>query len=223
MRDYAWLSSYCLNRFGGVAELEARLPQPRSAEALRALGDDRYLSLIALRVFRAGLKHSLVDAKWPAFEEAFFAFDPHKVVLMGAEHLERLMQDSRLIRHLGKLKSVPRNAQFILDVARDRGSFGQLIADWPSSDIVGLWKYLAKHGSQLGGLSAPRLLRMMGKDTFIPTDDLVAALKAQGIVDKAPTSQKELAAVQAAFNQWQAESGRPLCQLSVMLAHTVNH
>ena len=223
MRDYAWLSSYCLNRFGGPAELEARLPQPRSAEALRALGDDRYLSLIALRVFRAGLKHSLVDAKWPAFEEAFFAFDPHKVVLMGAEHLERLMQDSRLIRHLGKLKSVPRNAQFILDVARERGSFGQLIADWPSSDIVGLWKYLAKHGSQLGGLSAPRLLRMIGKDTFIPTDDLVAALKAQGIVDKAPTSQKELAAVQAAFNQWQAESGRPLCQLSVMLAHTVNH
>ncbi len=156
MRDYAWLSSYCLNRFGGPAELEARLPQPRSAEALRALGDDRYLSLIALRVFRAGLKHSLVDAKWPAFEEAFFAFDPHKVVLMGAEHLERLMQDSRLIRHLGKLKSVPRNAQFVLDVARERGSFGQLIADWPSSDIVGLWKYLAKHGSQLGGLSAPR-------------------------------------------------------------------
>ena len=223
MRDYAWLSSYCLNRFGGLAELEARLPQPRSAEALRALGDDRYLSLIALRVFRAGLKHSLVDAKWPAFEEAFFAFDPHKVVLMGAEHLERLMQDSRLIRHLGKLKSVPRNAQFVLDVARERGSFGQLIADWPSSDIVGLWKYLAKHGSQLGGLSAPRLLRMIGKDTFIPTDDLVAALKAQGIVDKAPTSQKELASVQAAFNQWQAESGRPLCQLSVMLAHTVNH
>lgn len=223
MRDYAWLSSYCLNRFGGPAELEARLPQPRSAEALRALGDDRYLSLIALRVFRAGLKHSLVDAKWPAFEEAFFAFDPHKVVLMGAEHLERLMQDSRLIRHLGKLKSVPRNAQFVLDVARERGSFGQLIADWPSSDIVGLWKYLAKHGSQLGGLSAPRLLRMIGKDTFIPTNDLVAALKAQGIVDKAPTSQKELASVQAAFNQWQAESGRPLCQLSVMLAHTVNH
>ena len=64
---------------------------------------------------------------------------------------------------------------------------------------------------------------MIGKDTFIPTDDLVAALKAQGIVDKAPTSQKELAAVQAAFSQWQAESGRPLCQLSVMLAHTVNH
>ena len=250
MRDYKWLHEFCLNRFGSAKALEAMLPQPRSDAELRALSDDRYLSLISLRIFRAGLKHSLVDAKWPAFEEVFFGFDPEKVVLMGAERLENLMQDARLIRHLGKLKSVPRNAQFILDVRAGRllgspssgaarhllpegeghqtgpaahFSFGTLIADWPVSDIVGLWKYLAKHGSQLGGLSAPRFLRMVGKDTFIPTDDMVAALKAQGVIDKAPTSLKDLAAVQAAFNQWQAESGRPLCQLSVMLAHTVNH
>ncbi|RRV23498.1 DNA-3-methyladenine glycosylase I [Pseudomonas sp. o96-267] len=223
MRDYKWLHEFCLNRFGSAKALEARLPQPRSEADLRALSDDRYLSLISLRIFRAGLKHSLVDAKWPAFEQVFFGFDPEKVVLMGAERLENLMQDARLIRHLGKLKSVPRNAQFILDVRREKGGFGTLIADWPVTDIVGLWKYLAKHGSQLGGLSAPRFLRMVGKDTFIPTDDMVAALKAQDVIDKAPTSLKDLAAVQAAFNQWQAESGRPLCQLSVMLAHTVNH
>lgn len=223
MRDYKWLHEYCLNRFGSAQALQALLPQPRSDAELRALSDDRYLSVISLRIFRAGLKHSLVDAKWPAFEEVFFGFDPEKVVLMGAERLENLMQDARLIRHLGKLKSVPRNAQFILDVRREKGSFGALIADWPVTDIVGLWKYLAKHGNQLGGLSAPRFLRMVGKDTFIPTDDMVAALKAQEVIDKAPTSLKELAAVQAVFNQWHAESGRPLCQLSVMLAHTVNH
>ena len=223
MRDYKWLHEFCLNRFGSAKALEAMLPQPSSDAALRALSDDRYLSLMSLRIFRAGLKHSLVDAKWPAFEEVFFGFDPEKVVLMGAERLENLMQDARLIRHLGKLKSVPRNAQFILDVRREKGSFGALTADWPVTDIVGLWKYLARQGNQLGGLSAPRFLRMVGKDTFVPTDDMVAALKAQGVIDKAPTSQKDLAAVQAAFNQWQAESGRPLCQLSVMLAHTVNH
>ncbi|MDF3931728.1 DNA-3-methyladenine glycosylase I [Pseudomonas citronellolis] len=223
MRDYQWLYEYCLNRFGSVAALEARLPQPKSPAELAALGDDRYLSLLSLRIFRAGLKHSLVDAKWPAFEEVFFGFDPEKVVLMGGERLENLMQDARLIRHLGKLKSVPRNAQMVLDVAREYGSFGKLLADWPVTDIVGLWKLLAKRGNQLGGLSAPRFLRMAGKDTFIPTDDMVAALKAQEIIDKAPTSQKDLAAVQAAFNAWHEQSGRPLCQLSVMLAHTVNH
>ncbi|WP_447590450.1 DNA-3-methyladenine glycosylase I [Aquipseudomonas campi] len=223
MRDYTWLHEYCLNRFGSAAALEAMLPEPLSSDALRQIPDDRYLSLIALRVFRAGLKHSLVDAKWPAFEEVFFGFVPEKVALMSAEHLERLMQDTRIIRHLGKLKSVPRNAQFILDVQKERGSFGALIADWPTDDIVGLWKYLAKHGSQLGGLSAPRFLRMAGKDTFVPTYDVVAALQAQKVIDKAPTSLKDLAAVQAVFNRWQEQSGRPLCQLSAMLAHTVNH
>lgn len=223
MRDYKWLHEYNLNRFGSAAALEARLPDARSAAQLRKIGDDRYLSAMAQRVFRAGLKHSLVDAKWPMFEEVFFRFDPKKVVLMGAEHLERLMQDARIIRHLGKLRSVPRNAQMVLDITKEHGSFGNFIADWPVTDIVGLWKYLRKQGYQLGGMSAPSFLRMVGKDTFMPTYDMVAGLNAQGLVDRAPTSLKDLAVVQGAFNQWHAESGRPMCQLSMMLAYTVNH
>lgn len=223
MRDYKWLHEYNLNRFGSAAALEAHLPDAKSSAQLRKIGNDRYLSALSQRVFRAGLKHSLVDAKWPSFEEVFFRFDPEKVVLMGAEHLERLMQDTRIIRHLGKLKSVPRNAQMILDITKEHGSFGNFIADWPVTDIVGLWKYLRKHGYQLGGMSAPSFLRMVGKDTFIPTYDMVAGLNAQDIIDRAPTSLKDLAAVQGAFNQWHAESGRPMCQLSMMLAYTVNH
>lgn len=223
MRDYRWLHEYCLNRFGSAEALEARLPMPLGDNELRALPDDRYLSQISLRIFRAGLKHSLVDAKWPVFEEAFFGFVPEKVVLMGAEHLERLMGDARLIRHPAKLASVPRNAQMVLEVAAEHGSFGAFLADWPGEDIVGLWRYLARHGNQLGGLSAPRLLRMVGKDSFIPSEDVVVALKAQGIVDRTPSSQRDQAAVQDAFNAWRAESGRPLCQLSMMVAYTVNH
>jgi len=223
MRDYAWLLEYALNRCGSRAALEARLPQPVDAAALKAVGDDRYLSLLTRRIFRAGLKHSLVDAKWPAFEEVFFGFDPEKVVLMGGERLERLMQDARLIRHLGKLRSVPINAQMVLDFQRSHGSFGQLLAEWPTEDIVSLWELLTKRGNQLGGLSAQRFLRMAGKDTFLATDDVVAALKAQNILDKAPTAKRDRQQMQEAFNLWQEQSGRPLCQLSVMLALTVNH
>ena len=223
MQDYQWLQEFCLNRFGSQKALEAQLPKPDSPAQLRKLSADRYLSTMALRVFRAGLKHSLVDAKWPAFEKVFFGFDPEKVVLMSAEHLERLMQDTSIIRHLGKLKSVPRNAQMILDVAHEHGSFGNFIADWPVTEITGLWQYLAKKGTQLGGLSAPRFLRMVGKDTFIPTWDVVAALNAQKIVDKVPSSKRDQALVQEVFNQWHADSGRPMCQLSAMLAYTVNH
>jgi len=224
MRDYRWLEEYCLNRFGSRQALEARLPVARSADELRALGDDRYLSMLALRVFRAGLKHSVVDARWPAFEEVFFGFDPDKVVLMSAEHIERLMQDRRLIRHLAKLRSVPRNAQMVLELRQEFGSMGNLIADWPAQDIVGLWRMLAKRGNQLGGLSVPRFLRMVGRDTFVTTADVLAALVGMGVLDRpVATSQRDLATVQQAFNTLADQSGRTLGQLSAMLAFTVNH
>lgn len=224
MRDYQWLHEYCLNRFGSAQALEARLPVPRSADQLRAMPDDRYLSMIALRVFRAGLKHSVVDARWHVFEEVFFGFDPNKVVLMSAEHIERLMQDARLIRHLAKLRSVPRNAQMVLDLSREYGSMGALIADWPADDLVGLWRLLAKRGNQLGGLSVPRLLRMVGRDTFVTTADVLTALTGMGVLERAvASSQRDLALVQQAFNRLAEQSGRPLSQLSAMLAFTVNH
>ncbi|HHX34597.1 MAG TPA: DNA-3-methyladenine glycosylase I [Gammaproteobacteria bacterium] len=223
MRDYQWMLEFGINRFGSLAALEARLPIPATAEQLIAVSDDRYLSLIALRVFRAGLRHSVVDAKWANFEEVFWRFNPDKVVLMSAEHIERLMQDTRIIRHLGKLKSVPRNAQMLLDIRQEYGSFGAFLAQWPEDDIVGLWRYLAKQGYQLGGLSAPRFLRMAGKDTFVLSNDVTAALVAQGIVTKQPTSQRDLAAIQETFNTWRVQSGRPLSQLSMMLALTANH
>ncbi|EGH44225.1 hypothetical protein PSYPI_18251, partial [Pseudomonas syringae pv. pisi str. 1704B] len=56
-----------------------------------------------------------------------------------------------------------------------------------------------------------------------PTWDVVAALNAQDIVDRVPSSKRDQAIVQDVFNQWHAESGRPMCQLSAMLAFTVNH
>src|SRR5437762_12179764 len=88
----------------GAAALEARLPQPRSAAELKAVPDDRYLSQMSLRIFRAGLKHSLVDAKWPAFEEVFQAFEPRRVRAMADEELEALLGDAGRSRRWGRLK-----------------------------------------------------------------------------------------------------------------------
>src|SRR6201997_5676564 len=132
----------------GAAALGARVPQPRSAAELAAVPDDRYLSQMSLRIFRAGLKHSLVDAKWPAFEEGFNGFAPRRVRAMSDEAMEALLGDARLIRHWGKLKSVRDNAAAMIAVAEEHGSFGSWLADWPRSEIVELWETLAKRFSQ---------------------------------------------------------------------------
>lgn len=221
--DYRWLYETVRKRFDSDEALEAFLPRPLSPDELRQLGDDRYLSAMSLRVFRAGMKHSVVDAKWPAFEEAFWGFDPEKLVLLSPEQIDGFMSNDRIIRHRTKLQTIPRNAQFILDVREEYGtSFGEFIADWPSRDIVGLWQLLAKRGARLGGRSAAGFLRLIGKDTFLLTSDVVARLVAAGIVDRTPTSQRDKQQVQDAFNTLQQVSGRPLCQLSAMLSLTIN-
>ncbi len=208
-------------RVGGAKALEAELITPHSADELRALADDRYLSLMSLRIFRAGLKHSMVDAHWPAFEEVFHGFAPRRVWSMNDEELEGLMGEKRIIRHWGKIKAVRENAAAMVPVIDEAGSFGAYIASWPGDGIMGLWNDLAKRFSQMGGNSGPYFLRMAGKDTFMLTGDVVSALVKAKIVKKKPTTKDARAATQAAFNEWATETGRPLCQLSRILALSV--
>jgi 3-methyladenine DNA glycosylase Tag len=205
----------------GAAALEERLALPLGAAELEAIGDDRYLSRMSLRIFRAGLKHSLVDAKWPAFEEVFDGFEPRRVRAMPDEALEALLGDRRLIRHWGKLKAVRDNAAAMIAVAEEHGSFGAWLARWPGTDIVGLWEALAKRFSQMGGNSGPTFLRMVGKDTFILTHSVTTALQRWAAIGGPVKNRQDRAAVQSCFNAWSAETGRPLCQLSLILAASV--
>jgi len=207
---------------GCADALAARLPSPLSSAELCALGDDRYLSLMSRRIFRAGLKHSLVDAKWPAFEEAFLRFDPKRVRALSEDQLDALMRDRRLIRHWGKIKAVCANAAEMGRIADAKGSVGAYLADWPACDIVGLWDELARRFAQMGGNSSPYFLRMAGKDTFILTDSVVTALDRWGAFSGAPKSKFDRAKVQAAFNAWAAATGRPLAHLSMILALSVD-
>jgi 3-methyladenine DNA glycosylase Tag len=221
MKNWTDLCAQALNLHPDLQLDDLLGPLPREASVLRQLPDDRVFSVMTRRIFRAGLKHALVDAKWPAFEQAFYHFNPEAVQEMSDEMLEDLMQNDRIIRHFGKIKATRENAMLMVELAQSHGSAAAMIADWPEEDIIGLWALLKKRGKQLGGNSAAYFLRMLGKDTFMLTDDVVVALKAQGVIDKKPTAQRDLKQVQAAFNEWRAQSGRPLCQISRLLAHSI--
>jgi 3-methyladenine DNA glycosylase Tag len=209
-------------RVGGMQALTNRLPRPKSADELRAVPDDRYLSEMSLRIFRAGLKHSLVDAKWPAFEDVFLGFEPRRVVAMSDEETEALLQDQRLIRHWGKLKSVRANAAAVTKLAEQHGGMGAWLADWPRDNVVGLWDELGKRFSQLGGNSGPYFLRMVGKDTFMLTPSVISALNHWDAFEGTPKSKADRVRVQEVFNAWVRASSRPLCQVSMILALSVD-
>jgi 3-methyladenine DNA glycosylase Tag len=205
----------------GSETLESLLPEPKTDAQLQSETDDRYLAEMTKAVFRSGFVWKIIENKWPGFEEAFEGFDTMSCAMLSDEDLEVLSQDTRIVRNAKKIGAVRGNAQFVRDVKGSHGGFGAYLAAWPEDDIVGLWAELKRRGERLGGNTGPYFLRFTGKDTFMLSADVVAALVGMGIVDKTPTSKKALAAVQDAFNQWREQSGRPLCQISRVLACSV--
>ncbi|WP_407333217.1 DNA-3-methyladenine glycosylase I [Enterovibrio sp. 27052020O] len=208
-------------RKGSNSALEQRLSHPKSADELAKITEDRWLATFSQKIFQSGMNWQVVRNKWAGFEDVFWGFDIEKMCLIPPEMWEKKATDPAIIRHLGKVMTIPHNAQMIQSVSRQHGSFSQFISDWPSTDIIGLWAYLKKHGSRLGGNTGPYALRLMGKDTFILSGDVEAYLRAQNIIDGGRDTRKSLQATQSAFNAWQEESGRPLCQISQIIAFSV--
>ncbi len=212
-----------LIRKGGEAALKALLPPVTEKSRLTEIGDDRYLSEMTRCIFKAGFVWRVIENKWAGFEAAFDGFVPAYWQQVPPEVLEELAEDERIVRNLQKIRTVPENARMIMDVVHDHGSFGRFLADWPSADQAGLLLYLKRNGCRLGGNSAQYFLRRVGWDGFILSRDVVTALTRAEILDAAPTSQKGLKQVQAAFNQWHEETGLPFSHLSRIVSFTVDN
>jgi 3-methyladenine DNA glycosylase Tag len=213
-------------RKGGTIALQALLPPVASRKSLATIGDDRILAEMTRRVFSAGFVWAVIDAKWPGFEEAFLGFNIARLNYQPAEFWEKLTGDTRIVRNAAKIMSVKHNAQFVADIAAEHGSFGQLLAEWPSSNEVGLLDMLAKRGSRLGGNSGQMFLRFVGWDGFVLSADVVACLRDAGLqIAEEVKSKTDLRAVQAQFNAWAAETGLPYTHLSRICAMSigVNH
>lgn len=208
-------------RHHGAAGVKAKLTEQRREHRALEQKDDRFLAGMARAAFSAGFSWDVVEQKWPGFEAAFDKFDPKKVASYGVRDIARLMKDTGIIRNGPKIRSVIANARFVRDITGEHGSFAAFLKSWPTSDQIGLMEYLKKYGSRLGGNTAMYFLRFNGWDAFILSGDVTKALIREGVVDKAPTSKAALRAVQAAFNAWAEESGRPQREISRILALSV--
>lgn len=209
-------------RKGGPDGVNQHLPRVANPSELIALGDDRYLAAITKCVFRAGFVWRIIEQKWPGFEEAFSGFVPVYWQQVPPERLEALAKDERIVRNMQKITTVPRNAFMVAEASEQHGGFGKFLADWPSSDQVGLLLWLKKNGARLGGASAQYFLRMVGWDGFVLSSDVIAALQNHNLMDATPGSQKALKQAQQVFNQWHQETKLPYAHLSKILSLTLD-
>lgn len=140
---------------------------------------------------------------------------------MPDEMLEKKAQDPSIIRNYNKVRTIRDNALMIDSVRREHGSFAKFVADWPSDNIIGLWAYLKKHGSRLGGNTGPYGLRAVGKDTFLLSQDVVSYFAQRNLISGSATSKRSLQAIQDGFNQLHQQSGKPYQTLSQLISLSV--
>jgi 3-methyladenine DNA glycosylase Tag len=209
-------------RKGGAEALCRLMPPKLDPKALSRIRDDRVLAEMSRRVFSAGFAWSVIESKWPSFEEAFLGFQPSRLAFEPDDFWDALTKDARIVRNGAKIMSVRANAGFVLDVAKEHGSFGKFLANWPPPNEAGLLELLAKRGGRLGGASGQMLLRFLGYDAFVATKDVAACLRDAGLdIAAAPTSKRDLAKIQEQFNAWAKETGLPYRHMSLICAMSI--
>lgn len=221
MGSFSTIEALAGKHHGGARGVTAKLAQWPVDHGLARRKDDRFLSQMTSAVFSAGFNWQVIEKKWPGFEEAFDRFDPKRVAAYGDDEIDALLKDTRIVRNGAKIVATVANARFVLGITKMHGSFGKWLTKWPADDQLGLMEYLKKNAARLGGQSCMYFLRFTGWDAWITSQDVVKALIREGVLEKEPTTKAEWKAVQAAFNEWADESGRPRREISRILALSV--
>ena len=92
--------------------------------------DHRLFEKIFLEGFQSGLSWLTILRKRDHFREAFEGFDPERVARFGARDVNRLLKNTGIVRHRGKIESTINNARRALDLIEERGSLAKYFWGW---------------------------------------------------------------------------------------------
>lgn len=89
--------------------------------------DQRLFEKLSLEGFQSGLSWITILRKRDAFREVFEGFAIERVAQLGDVDVARMLDDARIVRHQGKIRSTINNANRSLEVIDDVGSLGALV------------------------------------------------------------------------------------------------
>ena len=103
----------------------------------KQLGD--YFEVMTKAVFQSGISWKVIEAKWDGFREAFEGFDPDKVARFTPDDVDRLTEDTGIVRNRKKIEATVDNALELValekehkgfrNYLRSHGSFEETVAD----------------------------------------------------------------------------------------------
>ena len=89
--------------------------------------DHGYLEELTKAIFRAGFSWQVVRNKWDNFQRGFDKFNVRKVAGYGVGDITRLLNDSSIVRNRRKILATVENAQTMLTLVAEYGSFHQYL------------------------------------------------------------------------------------------------
>src|SRR5271166_4840279 len=99
MLSFEKIRARAASRKGGEKVLQSLLPAITPTEKLAATPDDRSLAEMAKRIFSSGFAWTVIEKKWPGFEEAFLGFDPGQLVFQPDDFWDARLSDKRIVRN----------------------------------------------------------------------------------------------------------------------------
>lgn len=84
----------------------------------------------------SGIRNGIIEQRWTEITKAFSNFDFYKVAQYDEEKLQELMENSRIIRHEGKIKATIFNAKRMVRIVKQYGSFKNYLNSFPSDSLI---------------------------------------------------------------------------------------
>jgi DNA-3-methyladenine glycosylase I len=146
--------------------------------------DVRLFEKLSLEGFQAGLSWLTILRKREAFRRAFAGFDPEAVAAFDERDVTRLLGDSGIVRHRGKIEAVINNARRALELIDAEGSFAAFVwryeaaaQDGPADRTA-----LAERPHTTESHALARELKRRGW-RFVGPTTVYAFMQAMGLVD----------------------------------------
>jgi DNA-3-methyladenine glycosylase I len=108
--------------------------------------DHKMFEFLVLETAQAGLSWITILKRREGYRNAFAGFNAEKVAKMTEHDVERLMQDSGIIRNRLKIKATITNAQQFLEIQKQFGSFCNYLREFlpDGKPIINHWKTLSE-------------------------------------------------------------------------------
>lgn len=148
--------------------------------------DHRLFEKICLEGFQSGLSWITILRKREHFREAFEGFDPERVSRFTARDVTRLLKNTGIVRHRGKIESTINNARRALELLEERGSLAKYFWSWEPPAIERpaehTYEELRQRSTTPASIRLSKDLKARGW-TFVGPTTVYAFMQAMGLVN----------------------------------------